>query len=128
MTGLSDDQRADFKLMKSIAGVSLAAPPQRIESLQRFSSRLQGIQEIGAELLKWDMKFHPQLQEFQARTLAPETIIAGRNQTGSYKTENADWGRMLGKLALFGPVKCPHMAVIYCKSKYCIIFMLLKTH
>lgn len=118
MTGLSDEQRADFKLMKSIAEVALAAPPQRIQSLQRFAQRLTSVQEIKDEFMKWDMKFHPQLQEFTARTLAPEEIVAGKGQKGSYKHDNADWGRMLSRLALFGPVKCETMAVIYTKSKY----------
>ena len=35
MTGLSDDQRADFKLMKAVMGASASAPPERIKALQR---------------------------------------------------------------------------------------------
>ena len=35
MTGLSDEQRADFKLMKALMGASASAPPERIKAHQR---------------------------------------------------------------------------------------------
>ncbi len=115
MTGLTDEQRADFKLMKSISGVTLAAPGKRIESLQNFARRLESVPEIKSYFLQWGVKFRPNLQSFAGRTFPPEKILAGGGQTGSYKVENADWGNMLRNLKLFGPVKCPKWAVIYPK-------------
>ena len=117
MTGLSDEQRADFKLMKAVGAVTLAAPPKRIQGLNAFSARLQSVPQIVEDFRSWDLKFQPTLQSFQGRTLLPETIIAGNQQTDSYKMENADWGRMINRFKLFGAVNCPTWAVIYCTSK-----------
>ena len=36
MTGLTDDQRADFKLMKAFTTASAPTPPERIKALQRY--------------------------------------------------------------------------------------------
>ena len=39
MTGLSDEQRADFRLMKEVKDITQTAPPSRIAALKKFSSR-----------------------------------------------------------------------------------------
>ena len=80
MTGLTDDQRADFKLMKAFTTASAPTPPERIKSLQRFAQRVQGIDTIKAELESWDLRFDPQPAKLQGRTLAPEEICTGKGK------------------------------------------------
>ena len=55
MTGLSDEQRADFKLMKAVAGVTLGDPKNRVIQLNRFAQRVTTNENIKKELLEWDM-------------------------------------------------------------------------
>ena len=114
MTGLTDDQRADFKLMKAFTTASAPTPPERIKSLQRFAERVQGIDTITAELDSWDLRFDPQPAKLQGRTLAPEEICTGKGKKGSYKIENADWGGQVGRnYYLWAGVNCASWAVIY---------------
>ena len=80
MTGLTDDQRADFKLMKAFQTASATTPPERIKALQRFSQRVQSIDTIKAELLSWDLKFDPQPAKVVGRTLTPEEIRTGKGK------------------------------------------------
>ena len=55
MTGLSDEQRADFKLMKAVNGVTLGDPKNRVLQLNKFSQRVTSNENIKKELLEWDM-------------------------------------------------------------------------
>ena len=55
MTGLSDEQRADFKLMKAVNGVTLGDPKNRVIQLNKFSQRVTSNENIKKELLEWDM-------------------------------------------------------------------------
>ena len=78
MTGLSDEQRADFKLMKAVSGVTLADPKNRVIQLNKFAKRVTDNPKIKQEFLDWDMKFSGALTHFQGRTLPPEKIIGGQ--------------------------------------------------
>ena len=78
MTGLSDEQRADFKLMKAVSGVTLADPKNRVLQLNKFAKRVTDNPKIKQEFLDWDMKFSGSLTHFQGRTLPPEKIIGGQ--------------------------------------------------
>ena len=80
MTGLTDDQRADFKLMKAFTTASAPTPPERIKALQRFSQRVQSIETIKAELESWDLRFDPQPAKLVGRTLPPEEICTGKGK------------------------------------------------
>jgi len=116
MTGLSDEQRADFKLMKAVMGASASAPPERIKALQRFSQRVVSVPAIKDELLRWDLKFEATPAKLVGRTLTPEEICTGKGKKGSYKMENADWGGQVGRnFTLWGGVNCASWAVVYPK-------------
>jgi len=116
MTGMSDDQRADFKLMKAVSGVTLAAPPKRVESLRKFSKRLADKQSITDEFKSWDLRFDPNLVTMDARTLPMEEICAGKGIKAQYQSaDNADWSGMFRNFKLFNPISCTKWAVIFCE-------------
>ena len=117
MTGLSDEQRADFKLMKAVSGVTLADPKNRVIQLNKFAQRVTTNENIKKELLEWDMKFSGQLTHFQGRTLNPEKIFGGKKGNRPceflYKSDNADWGGLFRNYALFGAVQCKKWLVMF---------------
>ena len=118
MTGLSDEQRADFRLMTEVAKTTRTAPPNRIEALKKFSERIKGEPKVQAEFSKWNLEFGT-VQKFQGRTLPPETLISGpNNKETRYKEDNAEWNNMFKGYKLFGPTSCQKWAVILCDSKY----------
>ena len=75
MTGLSDDQRANFKLMAAVGEYTRPTPPQRLEKLRQFSQAIQKKVEIAKELKDWGMKIDTEPVKFKARTMDPEKIL-----------------------------------------------------
>lgn len=96
MTGLTDDQRADFKLMKAVAEYTRTAPPQRMQALQRFSQRMAETPGVREQFQKWDLKLHNMVESVAGRLLPPQSILSGKGRSSSYSPENADWGQSLG--------------------------------
>lgn len=100
MTGLSDEQRANFKLMKAVGDYTRQAPEPRMNTLMKFSTRMQDNQSITDEFSQWGLTLNKDLEEFQARIFQPEQILNGK-QPVSYQLENADWGSAFRNFKLF---------------------------
>jgi len=92
MTGLSDAQRADFRLMQDVAVYTRMDPKAKEKSLMAFAKRVQDNPEIKALLDLWDMQMENSLVDVKGRQLAPEQIIGGGESKANYQASNADWG------------------------------------
>lgn len=79
MTGLTDTQRSNFQLMRSLAEHTRVAPPARIHKLQQFRQRLERTPESLQVLKEWNLGLAPQLVELGGRVLQPETILGEYN-------------------------------------------------
>jgi len=102
MTGLSDDQRANFKLMKDVGVYTRQPPPERFKTLMKFSTRVQQSAKIVGEMREWGIKISPNLVKFPARTLEPEKIKQREGQRDlSYSMDNADWGNQFRNFKMF---------------------------
>jgi len=110
MTGLTDEQRSDFRLTSSLSQWTRMEPNKRVESLTQLSTRLTKVPSVVQELLSWNMKFSPKLLELKGRTLQPETI--NLRTKISYNSSNADWTRELTK-GLFNPAHIVKWYMIY---------------
>merc|ERR1719228_1263316 len=97
MTGLSDEQRANFNLMKSMGEYTRQDPEKRTKTLLKFADRLHGTKEISEELKGWNLQFAQDLLKFRARIFKPETILGSKGSKASYQLENADWGSCFRK-------------------------------
>ena len=113
MTGLSDEQRANFNLMKDLAQYTRQDPKTRQESLKRFATSVGGNEEINKMLSRWNIQFNQQLLQLRGRLLKPETILGGGTKTFSYKKENADWGGAFRDWKQWTVVHVTKMAVIH---------------
>jgi len=102
MTGLSDDQRANFKLMKDVGTYTRQPPPERFKTLMGFSKRVQQTASIAQEMRDWGIKISPNLVKFTARTLDPEKIKQREGQRDlTYSMDNADWGNQFRNFKMF---------------------------
>ena len=64
MTGLSDDQRVNFNLMKSMGEYTKQDPAKSTNTLMKFSQKLTSNKEIVEEMQGWNLKFAQDLLKF----------------------------------------------------------------
>merc|ERR1719260_72120 len=113
MTGLSDEQRANFTLMKSMGEYTRQGPDVRAQTLTKFAERLTSKKEIVDELQAWNLKFSKDLMQFRARILEPEQILGSGSSKATYQLDNADWGTAFRKWNSFSVGNCQKWAVVF---------------
>lgn len=93
ITGLSDDMRKDFQLMRALAEHTRLAPDRRIQRLEMFNSRLQQCSESSEIFRFWKTELDRRLVEVQGRVLQPETIFFSQNNEHNKISagEKAEW-------------------------------------
>lgn len=92
MTGITDEMRANYKVMDALAQHTRVVPTQRARSLIRFRESVNRSQECQAVMSDWDMRLGDSLVSLQARILRPVDIVLGDPQRPfKYNTTNADW-------------------------------------
>ena len=69
MTGLSEEQRANFKLMADLGKITRQGPEERSKSLKKFSNRLNSNVNIQEELNGWNLAFSKDLVEVRLTSL-----------------------------------------------------------
>ena len=116
MTGLTDEQRANFRLMKAMAEYTRQTPDKRVETLNNFSQRINNNPEIKQVLDDWNLKFCQDLQKFQARILKPETIHGAKGFKFNYAENNADWGKAFNRWQVVSTVSVPNWSIVYSKK------------
>ena len=63
MTGLSEEQRANFRLMADLGKITRQGPDERSKTLKKFSNRLNTNLQIKEELDGWNLAFSKELVE-----------------------------------------------------------------
>ncbi|XP_039751696.1 piwi-like protein Siwi [Pararge aegeria] len=111
-TGLSDNMRADFHLMRSLDVHTKIGPAIRIQKLLNFNRRLTQTKEVVEELASWSLKLDTELVRFKGRQLPTENII----QSGNVKYPAGDttegWTRDMRSKNLFALVQLPSWVVV----------------
>ena len=65
MTGLTDDQRNNFQLMKALGDITRPDPEKRVAALKGFSDRLARCQQSQEVLKQWHIEFEKDLANFR---------------------------------------------------------------
>nr|UJZ92584.1 piwi-like protein Ago3 [Scaphoideus titanus] len=92
LTGLTDEMRADFKVMKDVASCTRVNPNQRIRALQNFIDSIRNNPRCVSMLEEWGLRVPEKPLELTARVFAPEPITFGKGFK-SKGNPNADWTR-----------------------------------
>ena len=113
MTGLSEEQRANFQLMKALGEYTRQDPTKRTEALMKFNKRITANPDIQKELGAWNLEFSKDMESFQARVIQPEQILGSGSSKATYKLDNADWGSAFRKWNSYSSVAMTKWAVIH---------------
>ncbi|CAH1965527.1 unnamed protein product [Acanthoscelides obtectus] len=102
MTGLTDEMRSDFKVMKDVAQYTRITPNQRINALRTYLENIKKSPEAQKVLSDWGLAIAQNPIDLHARQLDNEIIYFGNNQVQT--NNNADWNRAVGENKVTGPV------------------------
>lgn len=90
MTGLTDQARSDFKVMKDLAVHTRVAPNEREKSFRKFVENINSTPEARNHLSRWGLHLEPAIVQVGGRKLNPEKVFFKKKFVVS---EEADWGR-----------------------------------
>lgn len=94
LTGLTEEMRGNFHLMRDLGEHTRINPPTRIKRLENFNHRLQKESAVQEDLKLWNMRLAQKLVEFQGRILPQEKILQGHDV--KYDAgEQTDWTKEL---------------------------------
>jgi aubergine-like protein len=114
MTGISDEMRSDFRVMRDLATHTCLVPSERKRTLQKLVDQINrngGAQEI---LTGWNLQFDKSLIEFSGRVLPTEKIHQ-KGRSYSYD-QNADWTRDIRGSALISPVDISDFLLVFTRG------------
>lgn len=112
LTGITDDMRRDFQLMRAIADHTRIGADKRIERLQKFNTRLQETKESVDVFKYWKTELDRRLVQVSARTLGQESIIFNPNTPGIPAGAEADWGSAFRNNKMFKSVPLNNWFVV----------------
>ena len=101
MTGLTDRQRNDFRLMQELSAQLRMDPQQRLTTIRGFGTKMLKADADSGVLKQWGMSIDAQPIKFGARIFSPESIELGPvTQAGDarrfqYPIHDADWTNSL---------------------------------
>ncbi|KAM8717614.1 hypothetical protein ACLKA7_004331 [Drosophila subpalustris] len=110
-TGLTDQMRSDFRLMKAMSEHTRMTPDRRIDRLRVFNQRLQGSAGSQELFQSWNMRLDQTLVEIPARVLPPQKILFG-NQSFYLCDNRADWTFEFRNRSMFTQVAIKRWYVI----------------
>ncbi|KFB43049.1 AGAP008862-PA-like protein [Anopheles sinensis] len=83
LTGLTDEMRSDFKVMRDIATYTRVSPNQRMASMEQFCKNVNSNEKARTLLASWGLELKTQIRPVIGRTLPNETIRFGNDATTS---------------------------------------------
>jgi aubergine-like protein len=114
MTGLTDDMRANFSLMKTLSEHLHMVPAKRIDSIKSFMKDIQTEPELTKELNGWGLEFSNELTKCQGRILPKEGIIFGPGGDNKPERPNdqADWTMAFRKRQMLKCINLERWAIL----------------
>ncbi|XP_066986204.1 piwi-like protein Siwi isoform X2 [Macrobrachium rosenbergii] len=111
-TGLSEDMRNDYCLMRDFAGWTRMSPDKRVTALKKFNHRLFENEQAKAELQQWGLSFSQVLCQVKGRVLPPEVVTQG-TQNITFRGIDPDWTKDVKDLPLNVPQKITNWVLVY---------------
>ncbi|XP_037958068.1 protein piwi [Teleopsis dalmanni] len=90
-TGLNEEMRSNFNLMRTLAEYTRMNPDRRIDRLMAFNRRLKSSQNCSKIFNEWNLKLGDSLVEVTGRVLEPQKIVFSNQKVPA--GDDADWNR-----------------------------------
>lgn len=105
LTGLSDQMRTDFRVMKDLAIHTRQSPDQRVDKLRNLIKKIHTTPSVQDELKSWNLNIEKDLIKLTGRELLSEKIKVNVQQEFSVNPRTADWARDMQDKKIMQPVQ-----------------------
>ncbi|KAH6931918.1 hypothetical protein HPB50_001470 [Hyalomma asiaticum] len=112
LTGLTDDIRSNFSIMKDLASEMKLDPAKRVANLQDFMRNMGRNAQVQKEMGQWGLKFSESLVEIDARQVQPERVIHGNNMRSNVNPMTADFSREMRDKTMFKAIQIRSWVVV----------------
>lgn len=112
ITGLEDEVRTNFDIMRDLAQSTRLTPDTRIDRLEKFIQKTRQNQEATKLVAQWEMQLSDKLAKIPARVLEPEKIIFGEGKFIKGE-ENAEWSGPMRGIPLHSVRNVANWLLIY---------------
>ncbi|XP_078291444.1 piwi-like protein 1 [Panthera onca] len=126
LTGLTDEMRKDYRVMRDLAMHTRLDPEKRQHELRRFMNIVQKNKSAQRELQLWDLKFDPNFVSFSGRIMKEVRILQGSRAFNSHP-QFADWSKETRSGPLLNVKSLDHWLVLYPRRNYGAALSLLQS-
>ncbi|KAG7189003.1 hypothetical protein KM043_008597 [Ampulex compressa] len=92
VTGLTNNIRSDFKVMRDLSSITQVSPSNRRDVIKRFVQEVQANEVTKSLLSAWGLYIENELTTFTGRVLDPEKIFFGQDKSILLtKARPVDW-------------------------------------
>ncbi|CAM9691716.1 unnamed protein product [Rangifer tarandus platyrhynchus] len=115
LTGLTDDMRKDYRMMRDLSAHTRMDPDRRQHKLLTFMDALRKNNTVQKELRDWNLELEAGFLSFSGRTLQDVRIHQGRRMFDNHK---ADWSKNTREVPLLRAMSLDHWLIVYTKGNY----------
>ncbi|KAB0364501.1 hypothetical protein FD754_008657 [Muntiacus muntjak] len=115
LTGLTDDMRKDYRMMRDLSTHTRMDPDRRQHKLLTFMDALRKNNTVQKELRDWNLELEEGFLSFSGRTLQDVRIHQGRRMFDNHK---ADWSKNTREVPLLRAMSLDHWLIVYTKGNY----------
>jgi aubergine-like protein len=113
-TGMTDQMRSNFKLMKEISEFTRLNPEKRVNNLMKFNRRIQETPESARVFSEWCVELNRDLFDVDIHELPPEAILFGADHQECANAKN-EWV-IKGCTTMYKTIRCTRWIFLYPKK------------
>ncbi|KAH9525714.1 Piwi-like protein 1 [Bulinus truncatus] len=117
ITGLSEQMRSDFNVMRDLAVHTRVGPAERLKQIQKLLEQINESPKVAEVLKPWRIVFNKKPCEISGRQLPAEQLLMKSNRGEyikiSYDIKEADWSRNMRNAALLNPINMDNWMIIF---------------
>ncbi len=115
MTGMTEQMRADFKIMTEVAKFTRVTPEGRCHAMKNFVARINECPDALRILADWGIKLAPHPFNSSGRVLEPPVLHFGHGQ--KEMLTRSDWSRAATNKPVLTPISLTNWVVLFPQDK-----------
>ncbi|CAL1531960.1 unnamed protein product [Lymnaea stagnalis] len=116
ITGLSEQMRTDFNIMRDLAVHTRIGPAERLGQIQKLLNEINQSQKVGEVLKPWRIVINKEPIRVPGRAMPAEQLLMknrGEIVKISYNIAEADWSRNMRNASLLNPVDMNNWVLVF---------------